>query len=124
MLPHCFDDLSFYILRGVIIAIGALFVSYALMMFYIPVPAIGAGLFEKGRNFAAYFDSLFLNGHMWSATKTWDPEGIVSTLPAIATTLFGALTGDYLRLSTHSKTEKSAWMFVVGAGMLLVGAIL
>jgi predicted acyltransferase len=110
-------------MRGVIIAIGALFVSYALMMFYIPVPEIGAGLFEKGRNFAAYFDSLFLSGHMWSATKTWDPEGIVSTLPAIATTLFGALTGDYLRQSTHSKTEKSAWMFVFGAGMLLVGAI-
>jgi predicted acyltransferase len=110
-------------MRGIIIAIGTLFVSYALMMFYIPVPEIGAGLFEKGRNFAAYIDSLLLNGHMWSATKSWDPEGIVSTLPAIATTLLGALTGDYLRLSTHSKTEKSAWMFVFGAGMLLIGAI-
>jgi len=108
--------------RGIVIALGTLFVSYALMMFYIPVPEIGAGLFEKGKNFAAYIDSLVLSGHMWSATKTWDPEGIISTLPAIATTLFGALTGDYLRLSSQTKTEKSAWMFVVGAAMLLVGA--
>lgn len=111
-------------MRGQIIAIGALFVSYWLMMFYIPVPEIGAGLFEKGKNFAAYIDSLILNGHMWSVSKTWDPEGIISTIPAIATTLFGAITGDYLRTSEHSKTEKSAWMFVFGAGFLLLGAFL
>lgn len=111
-------------MRGQIIAIGVLFVSYWLMMFYIPVPEIGAGLFEKGKNFAAYIDSLILNGHMWGVSKTWDPEGIVSTIPAIATTLFGAITGDYLRTSEHSKTEQSAWMFVFGAGFLLLGAFL
>lgn len=111
-------------MRGQIIAIGALFVSYWLMMFYIPVPEIGAGLFEKGKNFAAYIDSLILNGHMWSVSKTWDPEGIISTIPAIATTLFGTITGDYLRTSEHSNTEKSAWMFVFGAGFLLLGAFL
>ena len=110
--------------RGQIYAIGGLFLSYWLMMFYIPVPDIGAGLFEKGRNFAAYFDSFFLTGHMWSATKTWDPEGIISTIPAIATTLFGAITGDYLRTSEHSKIEKSAWMFVSGALLLAAGAAL
>lgn len=110
--------------RGQIIAIGILFISYWLMMFYIPIPEFGAGLFEKGKNFAAYVDSLLLTGHMWSATKTWDPEGLISTIPAIATTLFGGLTGDYLRKSQHSKIEKSAWMFVSGAGLLLIGATL
>ncbi|MBI2427385.1 MAG: DUF5009 domain-containing protein [Ignavibacteriales bacterium] len=111
-------------MRGQIIAIGVLFVSYWLMMFYIPIPEFGAGLFEKGKNFAAYIDSIFLTGHMWSVSKTWDPEGIISTIPAIATTLFGAITGDYLRTSEHSKTEKSVWMFVFGAGFLLLGAAL
>ena len=110
--------------RGIIYTIGGLFISYGLFMFYYPVPEIGAGLFEKGRNFAAYIDSMFLTGHMWSATKTWDPEGIFSTIPAIASSLFGALTGDYLRQSAQSKIEKSAWMFVFGAGFLLLGAIL
>ena len=111
-------------MRGQIIAIGVLFVTYWLAMFYIPIPEFGAGLFEKGKNFSAYIDSLLLSGHMWSATKTWDPEGIISTIPAIATTLFGSLTGDYLRTSSHDKTEKSVWMFVFGAGLLLVGAFL
>jgi predicted acyltransferase len=110
--------------RGQIISILLLFISYWLMMFYIPIPEFGAGLFEKGKNFAAYIDSLLLSGHMWSASKTWDPEGIISTIPAIATTLIGSLTGDYIRKSEHSKVEKSAWMFVSGAVMLLIGAIL
>lgn len=110
--------------RGQIISILILFLSYWLMMFFIPVPDYGAGLFEKGKNFAAYIDSLILSGHMWSATKTWDPEGIISTIPAIATTLLGALTGDYLRKSEHSKIEKSAWMFVAGSIFLLAGTAL
>ncbi len=109
--------------RAQIIAIGALFISYCLMMFYIPIPEFGAGLFEQGKNFAAYIDSILLTGHMWSATKTWDPEGIISTIPAIATTLFGALAGDYLRTSEHTKTEKSVWLFTFGSGFLLLGAI-
>jgi predicted acyltransferase len=111
-------------MRGVIISIGALFVTYWLFMFYYPVPEIGAGVFEKGRNFAAYIDSMFLSGHMWSATKTWDPEGLFSTLPAIASSLIGAVTGDYLRQSPQEKTEKSVWMFVFGSAFLLIGAIL
>ncbi|MBP6673246.1 MAG: DUF5009 domain-containing protein [Bacteroidetes bacterium] len=111
-------------MRGVILSIGALFVTYWLFMFYYPVPEIGAGMFEKGKNFAAYIDSMFLSGHMWSATRTWDPEGLFSTLPAIATSLIGAITGDYLRQSPQEKTEKSVWMFVFGSGFLLIGAIL
>ncbi|MBW7886734.1 MAG: DUF5009 domain-containing protein [Bacteroidetes bacterium] len=109
--------------RGQIYAIGIVFLLYSIGMFYIPVPELGAGLFEKGKNFSAYIDSLFLSGHMWGATKTWDPEGIFSTLPAVATTLFGVITGDYLRISQQSKIEKSAWMFVFGAGLLLLGAL-
>lgn len=111
-------------LRGQIITILLLFISYWLMMFYISVPELGAGLFEKGKNFAAYIDSLVLSGHMWSATKTWDPEGIISTIPAIATTLMGVLTGEYLHKSEHSKIEKSAWMFTSGSALLLIGAFL
>jgi predicted acyltransferase len=110
--------------RGQIIAIVLLFISYGLMMFYIPIPEFGAGLFEKGKNFAAYIDSLILTGHMWSNTKTWDPEGIISTIPAIALTSFGSLTGDFLRKSEQGKIEKSTWMFVFGAGLLLIGATL
>ncbi len=96
-------------------------ISYWLMMKLIPVPEIGAGMLERGKNFSAYIDSLLLSGHMWSQTKIWDPEGTVSTLPAIATTLFGVLTGHYLR-SQHSKEEKTAWMFIAGNVLLFIGA--
>jgi predicted acyltransferase len=88
-----------------------LFIYWGLMEF-VPVPGIGAGLYEKGRNFAAYVDSLILKGHMWSATKTWDPEGIVSTIPAISTTLFGVLTGHWLRRREARKKRRfgfSSW---------------
>ena len=100
-----------------------LLVSYWLMMKLIPVPELGAGVMERGKNFSAWIDSMFLSGHMWGYTKTWDPEGIVSTLPAIATTLFGVLTGYYLR-SEHSREEKTVWMFVAGNFLLLLGATL
>ncbi len=103
--------------------LAGLLVSYWLMMKFIPVPGISVGVLEKGKNFSAYIDSLLLSGHMWSQTKTWDPEGIVSTLPAIATTIFGVLTGRYL-LSQHSKEEKTAWMFIAGNILLLAGATL
>jgi predicted acyltransferase len=88
--------------RGQIAAIAVLFASYWLLMMFYPVPGVGAGHLEKGSNFAAYIDSLLLTGHMWAQTKTWDPEGVVSTLPAIATTLLGILAGRMLRLKTRS----------------------
>jgi predicted acyltransferase len=77
-------------------AFGLMLIYWAAMEWF-PVPGIGAGSYEKGANFSAWIDSLFLSGHMWSQTKTWDPEGIFSTLPAISTTLFGVLTGRLLR---------------------------
>jgi len=103
--------------------LAGLLVSYWLLMKFVPVPGLGAGVLEKGKNLSAYVDSLLLSGHMWSQTKTWDPEGIVSTLPAIATAIFGVLTGRFLR-SERSKEEKTAWMFVAGNILLLAGATL
>ena len=121
----CFCIASFIMLhtnvRGQVYWLLGLLASYWLIMMYLPVP--GAGSYEKGNNFAAYIDSLVLDGHMWSVSKTWDPEGTISTIPAVATTLFGMLTGHWLR-SKRSPEEKTAWMFVAGNLLLLLGAIL
>jgi len=67
-------------------------------------------------------DSLLLSGHMWSATKVWDPEGIISTIPAIATTLFGVLTGHLLQ-SALTAIEKTAWMLFSGNLLLFAGLV-
>jgi predicted acyltransferase len=92
-------------------------------MKFVPVPGYGAGLLDKQGNFAQYIDQLLLSGHMWASSKTWDPEGIVSTLPAIATTLFGILTGHLLRLRASAE-EKTAWMFLTGNALIVAGLIL
>ncbi len=101
---------------------GGLLFVYWMLMVWIPVPGVGAGSFAKGANFAAYIDSLILKGHMWSVTKTWDPEGLISTIPAISTTLFGVLTGHLLR-SKKSPQKMTQWLLGLGAAGTVIGLI-
>jgi predicted acyltransferase len=109
--------------RGRILWILGLLSGYWLLMKLYPVPGYGAGILEQQGNFEQYIDGLVLSGHMWSQTKTWDPEGIVSTLPAIATTLFGILAGQLLQVK-RSMEEKTAWMFFGGNCLLFAGLML
>jgi predicted acyltransferase len=115
-------------IRGLVISVVALLILYWALMFFGPLLGFGAPGFEKGANFAQYVDDHVLNGprigiHVWSAGKTWDPEGIVSTLPAIATCLFGVLAGHLLRTKLSPET-KTAWLLVVGNLLLLAGAVM
>ena len=102
-------------------ATGLLLFYWAIME-WIPVPGTGAGLYEKGSNLAAYIDSILLRGHMWPQTRTWDPEGLISTIPAISTTLFGVLTGHWLR-SDRTPRDKTIRLLVIGGVAVLVGAL-
>ncbi len=110
-------------LRGQIAWTAGLLALYTVLMKFVPVPGYGAGVLEPNGNFAQYIDSLVLTGHMWSRTKTWDPEGLVSTLPAIATVLFGIFAGHLLR-TAKTAAEKTAWMFVAGNLLLFAGVVL
>ncbi|MCS6897440.1 MAG: heparan-alpha-glucosaminide N-acetyltransferase domain-containing protein, partial [Nitrospira sp.] len=83
--------------RGQIAATAALLAGYWALMTFVSVPGYGPGVLEKEGNFAQFFDQKFLAGHMWSKSKTWDPEGILSTFPATANVLLGALAGHLLR---------------------------
>ena len=104
--------------RGQLAAIVGLFVTYWLLMTLYPVPGLGAGHMDRGANFEAYVDRLVLNGHMWGQTKTWDPEGIVSTLPAIGTTLLGVMAGHLLRL------KKIKYLVASGIALVILGELL
>lgn len=77
-----------------------LLLGYWALMTLIPVPGVGPANLNEGTNLAAYVDNLVLPGHLWSVTKTWDPEGILSTIPAIATGIIGLIAGTQLR-KTH-----------------------
>lgn len=123
----CYLATAFIVLKdgvkGRIWWAAGLLAFYSLLMKFGPVPGATAGTLEPGMNFAAYLDSLVLEGHMWPHYETWDPEGIFSTVPAIATTLIGALTGECLR-SGLSDREKTVRMVVAGSVLLVLGLIL
>jgi predicted acyltransferase len=101
---------------------ASLLMLYWAAMEWIPVPGAGAGLFEKGSNLAAWIDGRLLAGHMWEVTKTWDPEGILSTIPAVSTTLFGTLAGQCLA-SDRAPRQKTAVFLALGAGAVLLGSL-
>jgi predicted acyltransferase len=106
------------------IAIAAvLLVGYWAAMTYIPVPGYGAGHLDPESNLGAWLDRLVMHGHLWSQSKTWDPEGIMSTFPAIATPLLGALVGDWLRRQRLSQ-RVALQLFGMGVVVLAVGRAL
>ncbi len=111
--------------KGQVYWVIGLLAGYWLMVKLIPVPGYGAGVMQPTGSLCWYVDSHLLAGHTWGGAPVpgFDPEGIVSTIPAIATTLFGVLTGHWLQ-SERTKEEKTAWMFVAGNIFLLLGAIL
>ncbi len=100
---------------------------YTGLMLYVPVPdgngLWGAGVLEPGRDFGSFVDRLFLTGHMWVNSKTWDPEGVTSTISAVCSQLFGVLAGRWLA-TTASKEVKTVWMLLAGLACLWIGAII
>ena len=70
----------------------------------------------------SYFDNLILGGHLWSATKVWDPEGLLSTIPAISSAMLGVFTGELLQTG-KSKEEKTSWMFFSGTVIMFLGYV-
>jgi predicted acyltransferase len=97
---------------------AALLLIYWALMTLVPVPGFGAGDLSMEGNLAAYLDRALLGQHTWK--PLYDPEGILSTIPAIATTLAGVLTGQWLR-SHRSEFEKVAGLFVAGACAVVSG---
>ncbi len=83
--------------RGQIIAAAALLCGYTAIMLFLPFPGAVADRWGMDSNAARYIDGILLEGHMWSKSKVWDPEGALSTLPAITTVLLGVLAANYLR---------------------------
>jgi predicted acyltransferase len=107
-------------IRAQIIWIVGLFTAYWLMMAFINVPGYGPGNLTEAGNFAHYIDSIVLGAHNYASTKTWDPEGIVSTLPAIGTALLGVMAGNILRLPIPLAVRRHR-LLIVGAFLLALG---
>jgi predicted acyltransferase len=119
-LCYFFSSLLFIVLkpRGLGAVCLALLIGYWALLRFVPVPGIGAGHFGEGQNLANWFDRKFLPGRKWDGDR--DPEGILSTLPAIASCLLGVLAGFLLR--DTRRTEKVKCAILAGAGVLLLAA--
>jgi predicted acyltransferase len=100
----------------------SLLIIYWILMTLIPVPGVGYANLEPATNLGAYFDNLLLGGHLWKATKVWDPEGILSTMPAISSAISGIMLGHWLGTKKDHAT-KAVWIFVAGNFSLLIGII-
>ena len=109
-------------LRGQIVWIVSLMAVYWLLMAFAPVPGYGGGRLDVEGNFAHYIDRIVLGSHNYIWTKTWDPEGIVSTLPAIATCLLGVIAG-HMVASRRGLRERCLRLFGLGAILLAAGLI-
>ncbi len=106
--------------RGIILTVALLLLGYWALMALVPVPGFGTGRLDVDGNLAAYIDRQVLLGHIWK--PTWDPEGILSTLPAIATALLGTLLGQFL-LAKPSPRDAVRTMLLWGAAGLAAGQL-
>jgi predicted acyltransferase len=101
---------------------AALLLGYWLVMTVVPVPGYGAGDLGPEGNLAAYLDRAILGPHIWQYAKVYDPEGILSSIPAVATALLGVLTGTWLRSGRRSDVI-AARLAVVGVLGIAVGQL-
>jgi predicted acyltransferase len=119
--------------RRVVAAIAALLVGYWLLLTVVPVPGegmIGARLLDSpSRTLAAWVDRVTLNwtqwglgNHIWESSVVYDPEGILSTIPAIATAMIGVLVGRWVELS-RSLGERLSGLFAAGALLTVAGLL-
>ncbi|MBK5280128.1 MAG: DUF5009 domain-containing protein [Bacteroidia bacterium] len=97
-----------------------LLVGYFILMTFVPIPGFGPANLEPETNLGAWFDRLLLDGHLWAQSKTWDPEGLLSTVPAIATGILGMLTGK-LFSTIKDPAQKTTWLFFTGSLLILSG---
>ncbi len=83
------------------------------------MPGFGAGVLTPEGNAAAWIDRLWLPGRMHR--PTYDPEGILSNIPAIGTALLGIFAGEFLFSKQYTQHKMALYMFIAGVLFILVG---
>ena len=111
-------------LKQQVVIVAALLFGYWFAMTLIPIPGkdIGALYLSKpGETLQAYVDRAILGtNHIWSGSKTYDPEGILSTFPAIGTAMLGVMAGRWIG-QRRPLVERIAALACVGCLAMVVG---
>jgi predicted acyltransferase len=106
-------------LRSQLIWFAGLLLGYWAIMVLVPVPGYGAGVLTPAGNLEAYIDRILLPGKLHRAV--YDPEGILSTIPATCTALLGVFTGQFLRWNSAKWTMSRKSLTIGISGLLLLG---
>ncbi len=112
-----------YVAFGVRTLVGVtigILLGYWALLALVPVPGSGAGNYAEGLNLANYVDKMWLPGARYDGDH--DPEGLLSTLPAIATCLLGVLAGVFLKAKRPAPWRKAAWLAGAGIAGVALGA--
>lgn len=112
-------------LKQQVVILVALLYGYWFAMTLLPVPGayggIGANLLgAPSRTLAAWVDRALLGGHLWVNSRTWDPEGPLSTIPAIGTAMLGVFAGRWIG-SDRPLAERLNGLFAAGAIGMMAG---
>lgn len=110
-------------LRGQLYCFAGILVGYWVVMLFVPVPGYGAGVLTMQGSMESFIDQLFLPGRLHDPGH--DPEGVLSTIPAIASALLGVFTGQFLKLSAPnwSMLNKGIALFVCGLLLIALGSL-
>ena len=103
--------------------VAALLVGYWALMTLVPVPGYGLGpqnLNDPSASLAAYIDRTVFGSHLWRSSKTWDPEGLLSTMPAVGTVILGVLTGRWID-SRRPLGDRLIGLFGLGSLAMVAG---
>lgn len=118
------------IARRIWLMVVVILFGYWATLRFVPVPGFGTNRLDSLGYLGAYIDrAVFGINHLWAygttpgVGVTYDPEGILSTLPAIATTLIGVLTGEFLRV-TRSLRANSGYLAAAGFLLFVAGVLL
>lgn len=122
-LSYCGASLLFLAFRGrwkPLLAVCVLILlGYWGLFALVPVPGGGPDPFVEGSNWANYLDQHYLPGRRWDGQ--WDPEGILSGLPAVSSCLLGVLAGLFLRARALKPSTRVAALVGVGAVLVALG---
>jgi len=114
--------------RGQLTWFIGLLLGYGLIQTLVAVPdAQGVwhrGSLQPGEDVGAWLDRALLSGHLWASSKTWDPEGLLSTIPALASQVAGLLAGRWLARPGRDPGEKGTWFMVAGLACLWIAQAL
>ena len=120
-LAYLFAGLLFCYLspRALVIVTAGLLVGYWALLSFVPVPGVGHASFVEGKNWPNWFDAHYLPGFKWDVDH--DPEGVLSTFPAIATCLLGVFAGLLLKDRENEPMRKVTILAVAGVAGVVAG---